>query len=552
VNSRIPTSNEIPVQPAKTRHPAVVGLSGLLLALAGSHAMAQAVPDAATLDRQQRDSRRLEDERERLLNPPAPNFKAPPPEQAGPGSAGPSFVLKGVEFNESRFFTKAELDAFVAPYLEQRIDFATLQKLVGAVNESYRAKGQYIARAIVPPQSVRDGMVKISLVESRAGKTTITGAARINPAVAQAWLAPTPGEVIDLPALDMRVSRFMRATDAEAAVQLNEGSTVGYTDLTVAVKEPPALGLRAFISNEGNQLTGREQAGADLRWFSPLGRGDKALANLIYSRGAQSLSGGYALPFNQLGGVVGLTLSRGKSNIISGPFAAIGVEGKSASEGLNVRHPLGSTGPWQFDGNAGITRYSSENTIGGVSTGEVRTHIEQGSVSAGWRGTDADFNASLQLSTGRATAASGLTLAGRSTAVDLSWVQRFKAGALAVQVHAQNSQSGSLPSLMQLSLGGAGSVRGYSVGSFIADNGYSASVEYHFRVTDTARGFVFVDNARGSLASGASQKLGSAGVGGEWQFAQKTSLAATVSQAFNSALVTGSRTRLAVKLTQEF
>jgi hemolysin activation/secretion protein len=95
-------------------------------------------------------------------------------------------------------------------------------------------------------------------------------------------------------------------------------------------------------------------------------------------------------------------------------------------------------------------------------------------------------------------------------------------------------------------------VRGYSVGSFIADNGYSASVEYHFRVTDTARGFVFVDNARGSLASGASQKLGSAGVGGEWQFAQKTSLAATVSQAFNSALVTGSRTRLAVKLTQEF
>ena len=105
---------------------------------------------------------------------------------------------------------------------------------------------------------------------------------------------------------------------------------------------------------------------------------------------------------------------------------------------------------------------------------------------------------------------------------------------------------------MQLSLGGAGTVRGYSVGAFVADSGYAASVDFHFRVTDTASGFVFIDTARGSLNSGLSRSLGSTGVGTEWQLAQKTTLNATLSQAFNSALVTGSRTRLTARITQRF
>lgn len=525
----------------------------LALAFAGAAANSQPViPDAATLERQQRDASRAEEDRERRLNPSGPALKAPPPAPSTPQGAGPAFVLNGIEFTPSQFFTQADLDAFVKPLLGQSIDFATLQGMVDKVNAAYRDKGQYLARAIVPPQTVRDGRIKISLVEGRAGKTSIAGANRMSPEWVERWLAPQNGEVVDVPALDMRISRFMRATETEATLDLTEGAQQGFTNLNVNIKEPARLGLRAFVSNEGNDLTGREQIGADLRWFSPLGRGDRASVNALYSRGAKSISGGYNLPFNTLGGVVSATLSKGDSNIIKGPFAALGVQGKSSATGLTVRHPVGAIGRWQFDAAAGVNRYKSENTVGGFSTGEVNTNTSQGAVSVGWRDTDTELGATLQRLSGRAVAATGLTLSGRADTLDVFLVERFSTSALSVQLRAQRSLTGALPSIMQLSLGGPGSVRGYASGTFIGDGGYTVAVDYHFRMSDSLRGYVFADTGVGRLTSGPSQRISSAGVGSEWQIASATTLAAVISQALNPAVVTTERTRLALKLTQQF
>jgi hemolysin activation/secretion protein len=525
----------------------------LVLAFAGVGAHSQPViPDAATLDRQQRDASRAEEDRERRLNPSGPSLKAPPAPSVTPAGPGPAFVLNGIEFSPSTFFTPADLDAFVKPLLNERIDFAMLQGMVDRINAAYRDKGQYLARAIVPPQTVLDGRIKISLVEGRAGKTSIAGVNRMSPDWVERWIAPKNGEVVDVPALDMRISRFMRATETDATLDLTEGEAQGFTNLVVNVKEPAALGLRAFVSNEGNDLTGREQAGADLRWFSPLGRGDRASANALYSRGAKSISGGYNLPFNTIGGVVSATLSKGESNIIKGPFAALGVQGKSSASGLTVRHPVGTIGRWQFDGAAGVNRYKSENIVGGFSTGEVNTHTSQGALSVGWRDSDTEFGATWQRLSGRAVAASGLALSGRADTLDMFLVERFKTNALSVQLRAQRSVTGTLPSIMQLSVGGPGSVRGYASGIFIGDGGYTLAVDYHFRVSDSVRGYAFADTGLGRLTSGASQRISSAGVGSEWQMAIATTLAAVLSQALNPAVVTTGRTRLALKLTQQF
>lgn len=528
--------------------------AALLLALAATGAMAQAVPDAATLERQQRDNRRNELERERLLNPQGPAIAAPP-RQAAPASQGPgpSFVLNAVEFSESAFFTQAELDAYARPLIGTSVNFAGVQALVASINEGYRQKGQYLSRAFLPPQSVQGGNVKISLVEARAGATSITGANRMSSDFVRSAIEPKTGQVIDVPELDMKVQRFMRATEADVKVDVGQGQAGGTTDIGFTVTEPAPLGLRAYLSNDGNPLTGRAQAGADLRWFSPLGRGDRLTSALIYSEGVQSLTGNYAIPFNSRGGIASLAVSEGRSKILSGPFASFDVKGRSGSQGLTARHPIGSLGKWQFDGNVAVNRFTSENTIGGVSVGEIVTRSATGGLSAWWKDEDTEFNGNYQRVFARATASTGASLPGRASTFDASLVQRFAATTLVVVLRGQHSETGSLPSLIQANFGGAGTVRGYTAGTLTVDSGYTLSADYHFRVTDNVRAYVFGDTAEGKLTGGASRRLSSAGVGAEVTLAEKTSLSSYVAYALDPGLVTnGGRAFLSVRVTQQF
>lgn len=541
--------------PARARK----GAAGFALALAAAGAAAQglppAVPDAARLERQQRESERAQEERERLINPPeraVPRPPAPPP--AAPAAPGPTFVLRSVEFDASVYFTRAELDAFAAPVIGQRVDFAAVQRIVDAINGAYRAKGQYAARALLPPQTVRDGAIRIALVEAKAGQTVIQGAQRVDEGMLRRWLAPQTGQVIDIPGTDERVARFMRSTDTQVALELKEGRSQGESDIVMTVREPSPLGLKASLSNEGNPLTGRVQAGAEARWFSPLRRGDRLAGTLVKSEGAESLAAGYTLPLNAWGGVAGITASRGKSKIIDGPFAALDVRGRSSGQSLNLRQPLGGFGRLQFELSAALNRYKSENSIAGVELGAVRSRTEQGGFAASWRDQDSDLNGSMQWISGRAEAANGLQLPGHAKTVDLSFVERFpsKSSALVLQYRRQESGSGALPSIMQLSLGGPGTVRGYNVGALVADSGYSMSADYHFRVKDGLSAYVFADSGTAWLTGGPRQRISSTGVGGEWQAAEKVAVNAYVAHATNAAVATQGRNRLWAKVTYQF
>ena len=78
-----------------------------------------------------------------------------------------SFVLEGVSA-----LPNEEIQAVLKPWVGKEIGFEDLQNACDAIQEHYRKKG-YTVQAILPPQKIAGGVVKIMVTEAKLGKVVV-------------------------------------------------------------------------------------------------------------------------------------------------------------------------------------------------------------------------------------------------------------------------------------------------------------------------------------------------------------------------------------------
>ena len=92
---------------------------------------------------------------------------APEPAAAAPAAApgAPAFVLRRVIVEGSTAFDPARLEAAVSEWLGRRATFADLQAIADAIERLYRDEGYLATRAVIPPQEIADGALRVRIVE---------------------------------------------------------------------------------------------------------------------------------------------------------------------------------------------------------------------------------------------------------------------------------------------------------------------------------------------------------------------------------------------------
>lgn len=95
------------------------------------------------------------------------------PEEAQKGAV--HFLLKQVELPESQVLSQEELQKITGAYEGKDATLDDLYALVGKINALYQEKGYLTCRAFLAPQTIRDGRVKIDLVEGKNGQMEVTG-----------------------------------------------------------------------------------------------------------------------------------------------------------------------------------------------------------------------------------------------------------------------------------------------------------------------------------------------------------------------------------------
>jgi hemolysin activation/secretion protein len=148
------------------------------------------------------------------------------------------FRLRDVALTGAQAIPHDQIIRAYQPYLGKKVSQADLAAIATAISDAYRAAGFHLSRAIVPPQNISDGLVRVQVIEG-----SITEVALRGEGVEQFGIRPMLDPVLaERPSRLATLERQLLLINGRAGVRINDtaleeiGDTTGRFRLTVHVK----------------------------------------------------------------------------------------------------------------------------------------------------------------------------------------------------------------------------------------------------------------------------------------------------------------------------
>ncbi len=439
---------------------------------------------------------------EELLSPPPTTTPAPIP------GIPEKITVKRFEVVGSTVFSKAELDQVLAGFINRPLSFTELFQARSAVTQLYIDRGYITSGALIPPQTLQGGVIKIQVVEGSLEAINVTGTRRLQASYVRDRLPRS------IPLNQKRLLEALQLLQLNPLIQnlsaeLAAGTRPGTSVLEVQVTEAKTFNTQLVADNGRSPSVGSFRRRLQLNEANLLGLGDGL--SLAYSNtdGSNGLDTGYTLPLNPRNGTLSLSYGITDSSIIEEPFAEVfDIDGKSRYYELTLRQPISQTPTQEFALGFTATRRESdisaalrESDISGdaseilpslLSPGadeEGRTRISALQFFQEWTSRNA-----FEVIAARSQFSLGIGALNATVNEDTpdsrffswrgqaQWVRLLAPETLLLlRADVQLSPDELVP-LEQFGLGGIESVRGYRQDALLTDSGALVSAEFRFPI----------------------------------------------------------------------
>ena len=480
---------------------------------------------------------------------PAPEFRLKAPAPAPKASDDKNtFEVKAIRFTGNTQITTEELQAVVKSWLGLRVTLAQLDEITATVMNYYREKG-LIAQAIVPPQTISEGILEIRIIEARLSSIVVKPAAatsRYNIERAKRYVErQNPiGQNVSPEKIEEAVTLINETSGVRASGTLDAGENLGDTIFNLSLEDLPFITGSAQVSNQGSRSTGIPQALASMSLNNLTGRGDAASVFATGSQGSQYGQVAYNVPVGYSGLKIGVNSSYLHYQNI-GPFSVGGGHGHAATVGINASYPVWREGSRlvMFNANLDSKQYENLGNAGVISKYDIQ------SLTLGLSGNfpDMAFN-QIALNSWSFSAVEGylnirdMTQRGQDWAtahtdgsyqkIQFSWSRQQQLGSDTwIMSSNLSGQYGfkNLNSAEQFYLGGPNGVRAYPVSQGGGQSGLMLNLELRYRFNEAWQPFAFYDAGvvkqykttwpdwEGKTWAGNIYALHGAGLGVRWQ-----------------------------------
>lgn len=527
---------------------ALLALGSWAPMLAQAQQAQPAAPDAGTLLREQ---------------PKSPMLTAPKPAATAPGvpaksaqDTGPSILIKGFQISGAVSVPEAELQKALSPAVGQSLSLSQLQAL-GVLVTVYYAEQGLLARAVIPPQDVPDGIVKLQVIEGKRGKLHVqTTGERIDAARVQRFIDRRlqSGQALDMLALNDALAILNEQPGVAVRSGLAAGKTEGEVDVIVQASPKPLLNYTLGANNQGSRATGEYQAVAGLTLNNPTGSFDAASLLLNASHGVAFVRGDYSLAVGDTGLRLGANASAMHYRFTQDSLADLHGSGSARTVGLTASYPLARRIDWNATATAALDHrvLIDRTTVGETGNRHVSVlnvgvsgyHASPGS------GVVRSFGANLVTGYSgqhneQAREQDNVTrqVQGTFTKLALSAANLVPLSADWTANAALRGQfaGSNLDSSERLSLGGPTGVRAYPSSEATGDEGWLVTLSVARRFTDALSANVFVDGGyiklnhslwanwnAGNSAQPNDYSLAGLGLGLDWRVAPNAYLSFSV------------------------
>lgn len=294
--------------------------------------------------------------------------KASPVQTSQPKEGELRFTVKAFVIEGINLLSEAEVQLAIRSWVGVPVSFDDLQRACDAIQNLYRSKG-YTVQAILPPQKIADGVVKIMVTEAKLGKVTVDnpqGPTRFSKERAAQYItyANPEGHPLNMDKLERAIVILNETPGVMVSSQLEPGEKDGETNVRVQLMQPNLVYGRVEANNYGSRTTGANQGILALNLNGALGVGDSVSVNGIFSEGSQYVQGAISVPGSPNGLRLGLAGTYLQYKNVSN-YAATGGAGDAWTTGVGAAYPLIRSQGANLNGsvNYDVKSYNNMNTI---------------------------------------------------------------------------------------------------------------------------------------------------------------------------------------------
>ncbi|MEM8639066.1 MAG: ShlB/FhaC/HecB family hemolysin secretion/activation protein [Cyanobacteria bacterium P01_G01_bin.54] len=445
-------------------------------------------------------------------SPAPPVFELPATvEPTTPPPVTESACIQAVQVVGSTVFSTAELAAVVDAAIDSttttvcplpdgqagfQVSFEQLIAARTALTAFYVNQGYITSGAFIPEQAIANNVINLQIIEGRLEAINVRGTKHLKTSyirdrLALAGATPLNQDQLIAGLQLLQQDPLIETINAELAAGLEPSSSL----LNVQIVEADPWQSNLSLDNARSSNVGTVRQQGQVSYTNLLGIGDRLSLGLSGTQGSGNFDAAYAIPLNPRNGRLTLSYSHGNSRVIRDPFDILNIESNSDTYEVAFRQPLYQTPSEEFALGLTLSRYESSVTLNPLDSGELplptrgsdsegKTKISALRFSQDWLkrseqevlAARSQFNLGIDLfgTTQNETAPDGQFLSWQGQG---QWVRRLGQDLLLIVRGNLQWSDRPLPSVEQLGIGGAQTVRGYPQNLITTDGGALASVE---------------------------------------------------------------------------
>lgn len=423
-----------------------------------------------------------------------------------------SVLINSFNINQSQILSKEEIDGITNSYIGKEVKIDDLKKVIEDINTLYAKKGYISARAFLPPQTVKSGVIEIKLVEGHVGKILVEGNKWTKTSYIKGKISQQSGDLFEIKDLERDILKFNRENTIKLRANLKPGEEFGTTDIQLTAADPFPFHFTPTFDNTGRETVGVLRGGVGFTADSLFGYRDQFSMGYSRAKSTDVAYSSYNFPIGNKGTRIGGSFAFSNIKINSGFFKSFNIEGNSYNYSGYISQPFISTNRFDFSGD--ITANFRQVTTFFDETPLFTTQVRSLTTGLNFQYRDKWGNWMS-----RHAITNGLDLLGGNARffkydASLTRIQSFGHGIIGIFRGALQLSDDRLPPVEQFQIGGSTTVRGYSEGLLIGDNGYLLSAEIRFpipflpkeigklKLRDRIRALIFVDHGGAFIDDG--------------------------------------------------
>ncbi len=191
------------------------------------------------------------------------------------------------EETEEEHVGPLEVQRLVFLIREQRrkrgITLGMIETVADTVTNYYRERGFILAKAYIPEQRVRDGIVNLTLLLGVTGEVAVNNNNKYRTRTIQRPFDDIMGKPVTSENIEERLFLLNDLPGVSAQGYFQPGSQVGDTKLNINVLSESSFNANVRLDNHGGEQAGEYRTYADFSWNNPTGFGDQLFIGGLYS-----------------------------------------------------------------------------------------------------------------------------------------------------------------------------------------------------------------------------------------------------------------------------